>query len=188
MEGADNRIREFREARGWSERELAKRSGLNFNTIHRLEHGVVSLNVQHMRVLARAFDVKPSQLLNYDDVEVRADEVGIGLVQELERIPESDRAAVLTMSRELVRIVRNTATAWSTGALEGAPEQIGQLADIWNGLDDQRRDRAIALLRVSGLNSSNPPATKVIAKPERHAEHAHGGHVAESPQKRRARG
>ena len=35
----DTRVKELREAKGWSKQELAKRSGLRLATIQRLENG-----------------------------------------------------------------------------------------------------------------------------------------------------
>lgn len=102
-----------------------------------------------MRLIARAFGLKASQLLPDDDVALREDDVGIGLVQELEKIPDGERAAVLRMARELVQVVRRTATQWSKGALDGAPEDVAAMAELWNSLDDPRRQRAIRTLRAS---------------------------------------
>lgn len=143
-----NRIREFREARGWTVRDLASRAGIDFNSVFRLETGQVKLDIDRMRRLARTFAVKPSALLLAEDVEFRADERGMAIIEELEKIPVDDRGDVLAMARHLVRVVRQMAAQRS--ALAGDEDQIGALADLWNRFDDQARDRALNILRVTG--------------------------------------
>lgn len=55
------RIRELRLARGWSQEQLAERSGLSVRTIQRIERGSPP-GLASAEALARAFDVAPSDL------------------------------------------------------------------------------------------------------------------------------
>jgi len=147
-----NRIKELREARGWSVRDLAQHTGMDFNMVHRLETGAARLDVDRMRRISQAFGMKASALLPNEDVEFRADQDGMALINELQDIPTVERPEVLHMTRELVRITRIMAARQSAAALGGDPRQLGQLADIWNQFDDRRRGQAIDLLRIANLD------------------------------------
>lgn len=57
-----NRIRSLREARGWSQSELARRVGTSQVEISRLETGERKLTEDWMRRLANALDVRPVHL------------------------------------------------------------------------------------------------------------------------------
>lgn len=56
------RVVALREKRGWSQVELAKRSGLNSQTVHRIEHGVSDASVKSRQGLAKAFGIAVAQL------------------------------------------------------------------------------------------------------------------------------
>lgn len=56
------RIKELRNRRGWSMRELARRAGMRYATVHALEHGA-DPQLSTLEKLARAFDVKVTALL-----------------------------------------------------------------------------------------------------------------------------
>lgn len=58
-----NRIRELREARGWSSDYLARLLGTTGATVRRLEIGQQNLTVEWMQRLAKALQVWPSDLL-----------------------------------------------------------------------------------------------------------------------------
>lgn len=55
------RVRELRLARGWSQAELAERSGLSVRTVQRIENGA-SPGLESLRSLAAAFDVDIAEL------------------------------------------------------------------------------------------------------------------------------
>jgi transcriptional regulator with XRE-family HTH domain len=63
----DNRIKELRDARGWSMRELAARANTSASTINKLEKGETVLNVVWMQRLAKIFDIPPENLLGSRD-------------------------------------------------------------------------------------------------------------------------
>ena len=58
------RVRELRAAKGWSQRELARRAHVRQATVSHLEGGKVkSLNVEVLEKLATALEVDPGYLL-----------------------------------------------------------------------------------------------------------------------------
>jgi transcriptional regulator with XRE-family HTH domain len=153
-EAMPNRIRELRDERGWSVRDLADRvvPKWNFNKVHRLETGASVMDVNDMRALARVFAVKPSALLNDVDVEFRADNAGLAIIQELDEIPPEDRHEVLKMAREMVRITRIMAPRTGGAPLAGDSRLALQMSDLWNEFDHEHRVRALDLWRAAGLS------------------------------------
>lgn len=151
MEQAPNRIRELREDRGWSLRDLEARCRINFNTLARLETGASPLDYDKMRRISAAFQMPVSALLNDEDVEFRLDETGAEIKRILSDIPYGEQAATLQVARELVRIVVATAAQRSAAALRGTSHQIGELAEMWNGFGEEQRSRALDLLKVAGI-------------------------------------
>jgi transcriptional regulator with XRE-family HTH domain len=63
MEVNVERLRELREERALSMRELAARSGVAHQTIYRLEHGQSNAQPRTVRHLAEALGVEPRELL-----------------------------------------------------------------------------------------------------------------------------
>lgn len=61
-----NRIRNLREAEGWSQENLAERSGLHRTYISGVERGVRNPTLEIIGKLAKAFGVSPSELLNFE--------------------------------------------------------------------------------------------------------------------------
>jgi transcriptional regulator with XRE-family HTH domain len=59
----ENRIKQLREARGWSMRKLAEKVSTSASTINKLEKGETTLNVHWMERLARIFEVSAAELL-----------------------------------------------------------------------------------------------------------------------------
>jgi transcriptional regulator with XRE-family HTH domain len=58
------RVRELREARGWTQTERAKRAGIRRATVNRLENQrVTSIDLTVLEKLAKALDVDPAYLL-----------------------------------------------------------------------------------------------------------------------------
>lgn len=57
------RLREWRERRGYSVRQLADRAAVTFSTIHRIEAGRISPTITMLSKLAAALDVRMRDLL-----------------------------------------------------------------------------------------------------------------------------
>jgi transcriptional regulator with XRE-family HTH domain len=58
------RVRELREARGWSQRDLAERAGVRQATVHQLEAGKTSrVDLDTLARLANAFGVDAGYLI-----------------------------------------------------------------------------------------------------------------------------
>lgn len=56
------RVKAMRTERGWTQAELARRSGLNGQTVHRIEHNAISAGWQSRTKLARAFGIPVAAL------------------------------------------------------------------------------------------------------------------------------
>ena len=61
------KVKELREDRAYSIRELAERAGVHYNTIRRIEHGQGSVHPRTIRKLAAALGVEPRELRSSDD-------------------------------------------------------------------------------------------------------------------------
>ena len=59
------RIRQERERRGWTQRQLAERAGVPQPTISRFEAGVRKLDLDALERIAKAFGVPPLRLLRH---------------------------------------------------------------------------------------------------------------------------
>lgn len=57
------KLRQYREHRVFSMRELAQKSGVSWNTIHRVETGRSEARPGTIRKLAAALEVEPHELL-----------------------------------------------------------------------------------------------------------------------------
>ncbi len=57
------RLRELRQRRVLSMRELGERSGVSYNTVYRLENGLTAAHPRTLRKLAAALKVDPSELV-----------------------------------------------------------------------------------------------------------------------------
>ena len=64
-----NRIKELRSRRGYSQEELAERSGLSLRTIQRIENGETEPRGDSLTRLAAAFDVTVDELADWSLVE-----------------------------------------------------------------------------------------------------------------------
>lgn len=60
---AGETIAMLRELKGWTQEDLAKRSGIAATNISRLENGHMDLGKQRAIALAKAFDVHPATLM-----------------------------------------------------------------------------------------------------------------------------
>ncbi len=56
-------IRRLRKARAWSQADLGERLGTSLSTVSKLENGRTTTNLDHLALLARAFDTTPDALL-----------------------------------------------------------------------------------------------------------------------------
>jgi transcriptional regulator with XRE-family HTH domain len=57
------RLKELREARFLTQRELGAKAGVQYSTISRLEHGTNRPNFQTIKKLAAALGVEPGELV-----------------------------------------------------------------------------------------------------------------------------
>jgi transcriptional regulator with XRE-family HTH domain len=80
----ENRIKQLREARGWSMRKLAEKVSTSASTINKLEKGETTLNVHWMERLARIFDVSAAELLGSTSDEAGFQEDVVSHEQELD--------------------------------------------------------------------------------------------------------
>jgi transcriptional regulator with XRE-family HTH domain len=63
VRGFGSSVRQLRDARGWSQEELADHSGLNRSFVGEIERGEVTVSLSTVAKLARAFDTLPSLLV-----------------------------------------------------------------------------------------------------------------------------
>jgi transcriptional regulator with XRE-family HTH domain len=102
MKALPNRIREWREARGLSQQELADMAGCSKMQISGLERGRPQLDVHWMQRLAPHLGVTPGELLTLDDNPA----AGIGpeeahLLELFRNAPSDVRAQLLRVSEAL---------------------------------------------------------------------------------------
>ncbi|WP_199426934.1 helix-turn-helix domain-containing protein [Thermaerobacillus caldiproteolyticus] len=67
MSHVGERIRELREKRDWSQREFAKRVGINYSVINRIELGKRPVEDHELAKIADLFDVTTDYLLGRTD-------------------------------------------------------------------------------------------------------------------------
>jgi transcriptional regulator with XRE-family HTH domain len=67
----NNRIKELREKRGWSMRELAARAKTTSSTINKLEKGITRLNTDWMGRIAEALEVPVYELMGEQGPELK---------------------------------------------------------------------------------------------------------------------
>ncbi len=86
----ETRIRALRKERGWTPAQLAERAGVSVSYISEIDRHVKTLNGHRIDAFARAFGVKPVDLV--DDATTEPDI--LDHVKRLERLTEEDRQAV----------------------------------------------------------------------------------------------
>lgn len=60
-----NRVRELRKANGWTQEDLADRTGISVRSISSIENGVFSVTLENINKLAGAFGLKLSVLFSF---------------------------------------------------------------------------------------------------------------------------
>jgi transcriptional regulator with XRE-family HTH domain len=63
-------VRELRELKGWSQSDLAKKTGISQTNISAIENGRVEIGKQRAIILAHALDVHPASIMFADYREV----------------------------------------------------------------------------------------------------------------------
>jgi transcriptional regulator with XRE-family HTH domain len=97
-----NRLREWREAHGLSQQELADEAGCSKMQISTLERGRPSLDIVWMRRLAPILRVEPGDLLNPDDNSKAArDAEELRLIMLARRMPPELREKFLGVGEAL---------------------------------------------------------------------------------------
>lgn len=92
VKDAPNRIRELRMARGWSQQRLADAINMTKMNLSEIERGNVTLNINHMRLIARVFGLSPAELLNEHDNAFLLDEEEAELIERRRHASDEDRA------------------------------------------------------------------------------------------------
>ena len=103
-----NRIAALRHERGLSLAELAERAGTTKAQIQKLEHGHRRLSLGWMERIARALDVKLSDLLPAGQVACRHTDVENALLGVLGQLPEEDRIILVRIAQELLSTSRKS--------------------------------------------------------------------------------
>jgi transcriptional regulator with XRE-family HTH domain len=63
IRGFGHGVRQLREARGWSQEQLAEQAGLNRSFVGEIERGEVTVSLSTVAKLSRAFELTPSTLV-----------------------------------------------------------------------------------------------------------------------------
>lgn len=90
------RIVELREAKGWSQAELAARTGLRIATLSQLENNKGNPKLGTLSMIASALDVSVLDLFTDEGSDPEIAEI----VSRLRRAPAEERAAILTLLRQ----------------------------------------------------------------------------------------
>lgn len=92
-----NRIRELRQAKGLSQRDLARRMGLTGPEVHKLEHGDRRLTAAHLDLLTGILGEEASLIAGWGPPppapETQLDRIEAMLRELLERLPATRRSA-----------------------------------------------------------------------------------------------
>lgn len=100
-----DRLREYREKRGLSQRDLARKCGLGINQINRYENGMSDAWSSILRVIAQELDVSADYLLGLSDMprNYAAETLRPEERQLLDAFNAGDMAAVVVLLAERVR-------------------------------------------------------------------------------------
>lgn len=61
------RVRQIRESRGWSQERLAAEVGLDRSYVGGVERGERNISLENICKLAKAMDIKPAALLEFEN-------------------------------------------------------------------------------------------------------------------------
>lgn len=154
-----NRIQALRQAQSppWSLRDLEQRTNkrITHSKLHRIETGATAPDFDDLKIIANAFGVRISALLNDQDVELRIDDFGRDLLDLLAEVPKDQRADVLLAARHVARAVTGIAASRSAAALRGEPTLVDQLAERWNTFSEDERPRALDLWNIARLGTTS---------------------------------
>lgn len=101
-----NRISALRKERALTLAALAERVGTTKAQIQKLEHGHRRLSLGWMGRIARALDVKMSDLLPADQIACQHTPVETALLGVLARLPEDDRIILVRIAQEFLAAPR----------------------------------------------------------------------------------
>lgn len=152
MAGAPNRIKELREAAMLSLDALAERSGVGKNALNLIERGKQELTLDKMRRISAAMGLRPAALLNDEDVEYRPGPGASAVFDVLRAVDPEYQADLARAAQAILDIADAIAMKRNARTFEGDDLQVSELAQLWNGMDRDRRDRAVGLLTASGLS------------------------------------
>lgn len=161
---APNRIRELRGTRSldW----LSEQSGVSRNSINQIERGFAELTLEKMRKLAPALGVRPSALLNDEDVELRLGPESEALLETMREIPAGDHPTVVLAAAAIIKIAKQMALKNTKTYFDGDADQVGHLSVLWNSMTTESRERAISILHTTGF-SANSQAFRAAEKPRK---------------------
>lgn len=94
------RIKELRQARGWTQEHLAMLAGTNKGYISQLESGKREPSTETLRSLAAAFEVEAAQMIESSSP---SDADAVRLLSDFERLAPADKETVLHLVQRLMR-------------------------------------------------------------------------------------
>jgi transcriptional regulator with XRE-family HTH domain len=106
-----NRIAILRKERGLTLTALATAAGTTKAQIQKLERGERRLSLEWMEKLARAMNVKISDLLPGNEITCQHTAAETEILEIVQRLPEDDRFLLVRIAKELLGAPRQTAEA-----------------------------------------------------------------------------
>ena len=95
-------IKQLRKDMGWSQEELAKKLGYNDrSSIAKIEAGQVDLPRSKIIDFAKAFNVKPGDLMGWDGEVPEYDPDMLTLIDLYSRCDEKGKSAIMSLARTL---------------------------------------------------------------------------------------
>jgi len=91
-----NRIKELRTARGWSQEDLAQLAGTTQQHIQRMEAGTQRINTDHMEKLGAIFEIHPLEVFVLTAPHVIATDEA-ELLEWYRALPRKDQAIIKAM-------------------------------------------------------------------------------------------